>query len=50
MISKYVCESTDTKPTDNVKYGDFVLEIDTGDVYTFDGTTWQVQTAVNFVV
>ena len=47
-ISKYVCESTDTKP--DAEYGDFCLEIDTGAVYSFDGTAWQAQVAVKFVV
>lgn len=48
--SKYVCESTDAKPTDDIEYGDFALEIDTGDVYTFDGSTWNAQVNVKFVV
>ena len=37
-------------PTDDVMFGDFCLEIDTGDVYTFDGTAWQAQTVVSFVI
>lgn len=49
-ISKFVCLSTDTKPTDDVMFGDFCLEIDTGDVYTFDGTAWQAQTVVSFII
>lgn len=49
-ISKFVCLSTDTKPTTGVEFGDFCLEIDTGAVFTFDGTAWQAQVAVNFVV
>lgn len=33
-------ESTDTKPT-NVEVNTLMLEVDTGDFYYFDGTTWQ---------
>ena len=31
--------STDSKPT-NVDVNTLFLEVDTGDVYYFDGTTW----------
>ena len=33
------CESTDTKPT-NWGVNSRILELDTGDFYYFDGTTW----------
>ena len=32
--------STDTKPTD-VEINTVFVELDTGDAYYFDGTTWQ---------
>lgn len=32
--------STDQKPT-NVEVNELFLELDTGDLYYFDGTTWQ---------
>ena len=48
--SKYVCDSTDTKPTTGVEFGDFCLEIDTGNVYTFNGTAWQYQAGAMFIV
>ena len=34
------CLSTDTKPTTGVTTNDLLLELDTGDVYYFNGTTW----------
>ena len=37
----YVGESTDTKPTVNVEVNSMFLELDTGNFYFFDGTTWQ---------
>lgn len=37
----YVGKSTDTKPTVNVEVNSMFLELDTGNVYFFDGTTWQ---------
>ena len=30
----------DTKPTEDVAENDLFLELDTGDVYYFDGTEW----------
>lgn len=33
-------ESTDAKPTD-VEVNTVFVELDTGDAYYFDGTTWQ---------
>ena len=33
--------STDTKPTDGIAPNALFLELDTGDFYYFDGTTWQ---------
>ena len=32
-------DSTDTKPTDNVANGSTFTEVDTGDVYMFNGKT-----------
>lgn len=32
-------KSTDTKPTD-VKINDMFIELDTGDAYFWDGSTW----------
>ena len=32
--------STDTKPTENVGVNSLFLELDTGDFYYFNGTTW----------
>ena len=39
---RYVCISTDTKPTTDVNNGSLMLEMDTGKVYVFDqdNTTW----------
>lgn len=36
------CLSTDTKPTANIANGSLVLEMDTGDIYAFNGagSTW----------
>jgi hypothetical protein len=34
--------STDTKPTTGVKKGDTFLELDTKDVYIYDGALWVV--------
>lgn len=33
--------STDTKPTENIGINSKFYELDTGDMYYFDGTTWQ---------
>lgn len=41
--SKYVCESTDTKPTEGIEYGDMCIEIDTATIFYFDGSTWKQQ-------
>lgn len=32
--------STDTKPTEDVAVNTLFLELNTGDFYYFDGTTW----------
>ena len=32
--------STDTKPTDGVEVNSMFLELDTGDLYYYDGDTW----------
>jgi len=39
---EYYGKSTDTKPTAGVKIGSTFLEIDTKQVYIFDGTNWVV--------
>lgn len=44
--SLYVCESTDIKPTEDMKYGDKVREIDTGLDYIFNGSAWVEQVTV----
>lgn len=37
----YMGESTDTKPTEDISVNTLYLELDTGDFYYFDGTTWK---------
>jgi hypothetical protein len=37
---KYLCSSTDTKPSVSVPKGSGLYETDTGKIYLFDGTTW----------
>ncbi len=37
---KYLCSSTDTKPSVSVPKGSCLYETDTGEIYLFDGTTW----------
>lgn len=32
--------STDTKPTEKIGLNSLFLELDTGDLYYFNGTTW----------
>lgn len=34
-------ESGDTKPTENIAVNSKFFELDTNDVYYFDGTAWQ---------
>lgn len=34
------CKSTDTKPTADIVSGSLALEVDTGDIYAFDGEDW----------
>lgn len=34
-------ESTDAKPTANIEVNTLFVELDTGDVYYYDGTEWQ---------
>lgn len=41
-IMEYYGKSTDTKPTSNVKIGSTFFEIDSKEVYMFDGTSWVV--------
>lgn len=33
-------ESTDAKPTTNIEVNTLFVELDTGDVYYYDGTDW----------
>lgn len=41
VINQYLGLSTDTKPTDgNVDINSLFLELDTKDVYYFDGSAW----------
>lgn len=37
---EYMGLSTDTKPTEGVSVNSLFLELDTGDFYYFNGTTW----------
>lgn len=37
----YMGESTDTKPTEDISVNTLYLELDTGDFYYFNGTTWK---------
>ena len=37
------CASTDTKPTTGIAEGSIATEVDTGDVYMFNGSTWTKQ-------
>ena len=40
-LVEYLGTSAETKPTDsNLKIGSMFLEIDTGDIYFYNGTTW----------
>lgn len=36
----YMGLSTDTKPTEGIAVNSLFLELDTGDMYYFDGSTW----------
>lgn len=38
--TRYMGKSTDTKPEVAVKENDLFLELDTGDVYYWDGEQW----------
>ena len=41
--SRYVeilCKSSDTKPTENIAAGSLAEELDTKDMYYFNGTAW----------
>lgn len=40
-VYDWKCLSSDTKPTEGVYTNDFLLELDTGNRYYFDGTQWQ---------
>lgn len=35
-----MCLSTDTKPTEKIGLNSLCLELDTGDLYYFNGTAW----------
>lgn len=39
-INEYAGLKDDVKPTDGVGVNDLFLELDTGDVYYFNGTEW----------
>lgn len=36
-------DSTDTKPTSGIAEGSVCKEVDTGDIYLFDGSAWVKQ-------
>lgn len=36
----YRCESTDTKPTEDIEVNTVAWELDTNKFYYFDGTEW----------
>lgn len=38
--TQYMGLSTDTKPIDNVSINSLFLELDTKDIYYFDGSAW----------
>lgn len=42
-LCEMVCVSTDTKPTEDIANGSLCLEMDTSDIYAFDGAnnTWR---------
>lgn len=42
QLIEIACLSTDTKPTEGIVTGSLALEVDTGDIYAFDGSseTW----------
>lgn len=40
LLAELAGKSTDTKPTENLALGCSFLEVDTGDIYLFDGETW----------
>lgn len=35
------CESTDTKPLTNIEINSLCVELDTGKLFYFNGTTWK---------
>ena len=39
-LVEIACKSTDTKPTANIVSGSLALEVNTGDIYAFDGENW----------
>lgn len=39
-LVEIACKSSDTKPSENIVSGSLALEVDTGDVYAFDGSDW----------
>lgn len=40
LYKEFTGLSTDTKPTTEVEVNSLFLELDTGDVYYFNGTDW----------
>ena len=40
LDAEYKGLSTDTKPTETVPVNALFLELDTGDIYYFDGSAW----------
>ena len=45
---KYLCLSTDTKPTTGVPVGSRALQTDDADIYIFNGTTWVTSAGLTF--
>jgi len=45
---KYLCTSSETKPTTGVPVGSRALETDTAKIYIFNGTTWVTSAGLTF--
>lgn len=39
-LVEIACLSTDAKPSENIVSGSLALEVDTGSVFAFDGSSW----------
>jgi hypothetical protein len=39
-VARYTGDSNDTKPTTGLNVNDLFLELDTGDMYYWDGSDW----------